>query len=129
MFSKGNKLYSIAFNKCPKCHEGQLFETNNPYNFAEGLKMKKECECCGQTYEPEPYFYTGAMYISYAITVLITALVFVSSVTFSQETPSLLQFTLTETIALAIMIPVTFRLARATWLNIFVHYQEGSVHH
>ncbi len=129
MSLKGNKLYSIAFNKCPRCHEGKLFDTNNPYNLAKGLKMKKECECCKQPYEPEPYFYTGAMYISYGITVLITAIVFASIAIFSEKKPSLLEFTLIETVALGIMIPITFRIARSIWLNIFVHYEKTNVPH
>ncbi len=126
MFSKGNKLYSVFFSKCPRCHTGDFFESQNPYSLKNGRKMKKTCECCGQSYDPEPFFYTGAMYVSYAITVIITGAVFVGSILLSEGTPSFLKFFITEVLALLVMIPVTFRLARIIWINIFIKYDPKS---
>lgn len=127
MFKKESPLYSIAFNKCPKCHEGNFFESNNPYSFSKGTKMNKSCNCCGQSYDPEPFFYTGAMYVSYGITVMITAMVFIFTNILTEELPSILNFAIIEIIALAVMIPITFRLARIIWINIFVHYKKQEV--
>ncbi|WP_424964423.1 DUF983 domain-containing protein [Ekhidna sp.] len=35
------------------------------------MKMHKKCPNCSQSLEPEPGFYTGAMYVSYAFQVAI----------------------------------------------------------
>ena len=33
--------YSIINSKCPQCHEGDFFETNNPYNLKKFDKMDR----------------------------------------------------------------------------------------
>ncbi|MDX5437630.1 MAG: DUF983 domain-containing protein, partial [Pontibacter sp.] len=71
MLSKGTKLYSIVNYKCPRCHQGDLF-IHKGWSYTSFAKMPEKCPCCHQSYEPEPGFYYGAMYVSYAITTAIT---------------------------------------------------------
>jgi uncharacterized protein (DUF983 family) len=118
---KGTKLYSILRNKCPKCHEGQFFETNNPYNLASMSKMPEKCPECGQKYEPETGFFFGAMYVSYALGVAEFVTVWVAySVLSSEMNAGILIALILGT--LVILFPLNFRLARLVWINFFVKY-------
>src|SRR5690554_7655593 len=67
---KGSKIYSIVTCRCPKCHEGKMFPGMlfHPNKFS---KMHDYCQVCGQSFEPEPGFYFGSMFVSYAINMAI----------------------------------------------------------
>lgn len=122
MLGKGSKLYSIFRMKCPHCHEGEFFKYKNPYSFKHFSEMHTKCPKCGKSYEPEPNFYYGAMYVSYVFTVAIFVAVVVAC-------KFLLGMELWPTIWVltAVLIlsgPYLFRLSRITWLNVFVKYQK-----
>jgi uncharacterized protein (DUF983 family) len=121
MFGKGSKLYSIFNMKCPRCHEGAFFKTRNAYNFKHMAELYDRCPVCGQTYEPEPNFYYGSMYVSYGYTVAIFVAIFiVVKVILGQ---SLWTALITLGVILLIGGPYLFRLSRITWLNMFVKYK------
>jgi uncharacterized protein (DUF983 family) len=121
---KGTKLYSILFNKCPRCHEGDFFETKNAFT-RDFDKMHKTCPHCGERYEPEPGFYFGAMYVSYALYVALIITSFVGFVVvFDQSAIQLLYFLVP---ALVLLLPIIFRLARRIWINIFVKYRPTKI--
>ena len=121
-FQKGNKLYSILWHKCPKCHEGDLYPTSL-WTFSKLFTMKDKCDHCGQPYVLEPGFYWGSMYISYMLssglmltTFAILYFIFDLSVT----------YTFVGIIAIAaVFYGLIFRLARSVWINIYVHYDES----
>lgn len=116
----GSKLYSIATNTCPKCNVGDFFVTSNPYNFKDFEKLNPNCAYCGELFLLEPGFYTGAMYISYALTVAMTVAAFVGFVVIFDFT---IEYVLAGLfLAILLLIPVLFRLSRIIWLNIFVKY-------
>ncbi len=122
MIGKGTKLYSIFAAKCPSCHEGDFFIDQNAYHFKDMFKMHKRCPKCNQSYEPEPNFYYGAMYISYAYTVAILLMVLLVC-------QVMLDMELWPTVGVLATIlilggPYLFRLSRITWLNIFVKYKK-----
>ena len=122
MANKGSKLYSIFALKCPRCNEGDLFPPGTFYSPSRFSDMYKSCPCCGQTYEPEPGFYYGAMYVSFAIStaiflgVLFVLYFLVEEITFTMVLISILVIVIG-------LLPVTFRLSRSMWLNIFVSYE------
>src|SRR5689334_7200367 len=62
--SKPSYLYTVINAKCPRCREGSMFPPGTLYSsrFAD---MYKQCPCCGQSFEPEPGYYYGAMYVSF----------------------------------------------------------------
>ncbi len=118
---KETKLHSILFNKCPRCHEGDFFETPNPYNLKNFDKMHKHCPHCGEDFEREPGFYFGAMYISYALYVAMIVTSFVGFVIILNiDAIKLLYFLIP---ALILVMPVFFRLGRLVWANLFVKYK------
>lgn len=125
---KGSKLYSILFQKCPHCHEGELFTDRNPYNLKKIFDMPHECEKCGQIYELEPSFYYGAMYVNYALTVAIAVAVFVAMIVLGSDW-KLHHFIIGIIGGIIALAPLTFRLGRAIWINMFVKYDANACEH
>src|SRR5210317_306735 len=80
MIKKGSKLYSILFNKCPKCNEGDLIIEKNILKLHKTFKMHENGQVCGFKYMIEPSFFYGAMYINYSLTVGIAIITFIISV-------------------------------------------------
>jgi len=67
---------SIVWAKCPKCREGNLFPVS-PFSYRKLTVIHSRCAVCDADLIPEPGFYDGAMYISYAFSValMVTSLV------------------------------------------------------
>jgi hypothetical protein len=119
--TKGTKIYSVFKNKCPKCHEGQFFETANPFILSKLSKMPDNCPVCGQKYEPETGFFYGAMYVSYALGVALFVAVWVAINVLAPEMGAggIIAWVL---VALFVFFPLNFKLSRLVWINIFVKY-------
>ena len=78
---KTGKLYSIFFNKCPRCNKGKFWKSNNPYYnlFLNGGENHSHCLNCDLKFEIEPGFFYGAMYISYGLGIGIGSLILIIS--------------------------------------------------
>lgn len=122
MFKKGTKLYSIVYGKCPNCHEGDFFKHPFTIHPKKVTQLHEKCNKCGLKYMIEPSFFYGAMYVSYALTVALSAIVFIISKLVFNLT--LLQSFAAIVIALLVLTPINLRLARTLWINIFVSYQS-----
>lgn len=122
MFKKGSKLYSVLFNKCPRCHEGNFMEENNIFKFKKAFKMNKTCSHCGLKYMMEPSFYYGAMYVTYALTVGISIITFIIATLIFKL--SLLESFIPIVVVLILSSPFTLRFSRIIWINIFVHFDK-----
>lgn len=122
MSFKETKVYSIAKNKCPHCHEGAFFKFNNPYNLSNFYKMDDSCEVCGEKYKREPGFFFGAMFVSYALNVAWFVTGWVATLILLPNNENLL---LIASIIIGfglLMAPLTYRLSRLIWINFFVSY-------
>ncbi|MCB0754456.1 MAG: DUF983 domain-containing protein [Flavobacteriales bacterium] len=111
-------LSSVFQNKCPRCRQGDLFLTKNPYNFSNIDKMPDNCPNCGQKYWIEPGFYYGAMYISYALTIALSVAIFVAMIVlwhFDIKWYLALNFS-----TMIILFPPIFRLSRSIWAHIYI---------
>lgn len=124
--TKGSKLYSILFEKCPRCHEGNLFELNFwqsiKYLIKGNYRMHKNCSHCGLHYEMEPGFWWGSMYIAYSLSsgaLLITA--GIAKLGFGL---SVNETMLVVLIVAAIGFLYNARVARSIWINIYVHFDK-----
>lgn len=82
--------------------------------------MPVKCGHCGQHYELEPAFYSGAMYVSYALQVALFAAVYVALRVVFNPQMEIYLYSLAGTSVL--LFPVTLRLSRVIYLNFFVHY-------
>ncbi len=119
MAKKISRFGSVVRLKCPKCRETDLFVNKNPYNFNEMAKMYKTCSVCGQHFEPETGFYYGAMYLSYAIGVFSSLILF-SVFNFVLGISTTWAFVMVAVIWIGIS-PYLFRFSRSLWLNLYVN--------
>lgn len=115
--------YSTVGNKCPRCHSGKVFAGNNPYSLGEGLKMNDSCSCCHLTYEREPGFFFGAMYVSYALMAAIFITWFVSDLLWLHMSAGAL--TLSAVSTMLVLFPIVYRWSRVLWINFFVKYDPA----
>ena len=120
MFKKGTKLYSILYNKCPKCHEGEFMKEKNLFKLHKAFNMHKNCSSCNLKYMIEPSFFYGAMYINYGLTVGISLLTFVISTLLFNL--SLLESFIPIVIILVLTAPISIRFSRIIWINLFITY-------
>ncbi|GAB3182146.1 DUF983 domain-containing protein [Telluribacter humicola] len=119
---KGTKIYSILANKCPRCHEGDFFQTHNPYDLRNFDKLHDRCQHCNENFTREPGFYIGSMYISYALSTALTVVTFVLFVVLLGFDELRVLYVLLP--AFVFLLPVSFRTARLIWINIFVRYNR-----
>jgi uncharacterized protein (DUF983 family) len=116
------KLYSILNFKCPRCHEGDLFPKGTLYNPGKFSEMHPSCSCCGQSFEPEPGYYYGAMFVSYALSTAIFIGVWIALSFFVEEITLPMMVGVILIVVIGLM-PINFRLSRALWINIFIRYE------
>jgi hypothetical protein len=118
------KSYSVLFNKCPKCHKGDVFKVKNPYSLKNMFNMFDHCEHCQLKYERETGFFYGAMYVSYALTsgwFLLWFLLYLTVLDWDT-----FYFALFVTVTIILLSPLVLRLSRLIWLNLFFSYNpEG----
>jgi uncharacterized protein (DUF983 family) len=123
--SKGSKLYSILFNKCPKCHTGSFWASDNPFKnmFFSTENSCKTCENCSLDYELETGFWYGSMYVGYAISVAVM-LLFWSLTTFLFSTITIFNEILIIVIAIILVSPLNYHVSRLIWINFFIKYSK-----
>ncbi|MFN3967935.1 DUF983 domain-containing protein [Flavobacterium sp.] len=125
MLKKGSKLNSILTGSCPKCQEESMYVDPNPYNLKNIYTMHDNCSHCGLHYQIEPSFFYGAMYVSYGLTVGIGVAAFIIAKVIIGLT--LLQSFVAIMVALIALMPITARLSRNIYINIFVHFDKNAV--
>jgi len=115
-----NYVYSFFKGKCPRCHQGDVFESSNPFKINKMLTTKNECSVCHLNFVPEPGFYWGATYVSYMLTVAFSVATFVASTVFFGFMNSLsLNYVIVNGVLLIILSPMFYRLSRMIWLWMF----------
>ncbi len=118
-------IYSTIANKCPQCHQTNVFITNNAFDLKRFDKMNVTCDCCGLKYEKEPGYYQGAMYVSYALMVGWFVITWAAdSFIIYSETWQYLTFVISTII---LFMPLTFRISRLLWINFFVKYDKSKM--
>ena len=95
--------------------EGTLYST-------KFMKMNDRCACCGQSFMPEPGYYFGAMFVSYAINAAFFLTVWLGMYLFMDEISVTAMIVALLVVVLG-LLPVTFRLSRVLWIYIFVRYE------
>ncbi len=119
LFRKSSKLYGIFNFKCPRCHEGDLFETPT-FSYRKPFDMPDTCPHCGQSYLPEPGYFYGAMFISYIFTGFFSlgfVMVFHWVLGWSLNASTLLLIAFC-----AVFFVFIFRLARSVYFNLDQSY-------
>lgn len=86
--------------------------------------MDNTCKVCGGSFMPETGFYFGAMFISYAINVAIMVTLWVAIEVISSGKWPLSCYLVGIIVPSVLLVPLTFRLARLIWINIFVKFKK-----
>jgi len=114
-----SRFAAIFGLKCPQCRKGNLFEYPNAYYHPTRFnKMHTHCPKCRAEFSPEPGFFIGAMYISYAFNVamIITALVVTIVLFDPQEKWIWLVNCITPVL---VFFPLNYRVSRSVYLHLF----------
>ena len=120
---KGQKIYSVAKGKCPRCHEGEFFEFPFTFNPSKITKIHKNCPQCNFKYMIEPSFFYGAMYVNYGFTVALSVITFIIAKLLLSLT--LLQSFAAIFVVLVLLAPLNLRLSRILWINMFVKFDPN----
>ena len=117
-----NSSFSAQLNcKCPRCWKGDIFQ----YPISNYLKFSvtnKECSNCGAYFEPEPGFYYGAMFVSYALSVALFAVIGVSLYVLIRPSDEI--YLIVIGIAALLFTPLSFRYSRVLFLYWFGGYKH-----
>lgn len=106
-------MNAVLKGKCPRCRKGDIFP-HPPFNYLKFYKMHENCPECGQTFHPEPGFYFGAMYISYAFSV---AWVFtVAFILLIADAFSLIKAGIIILVGVVLLLPFFFQYSRILYL-------------
>lgn len=122
---KPGYLRSLLYHKCARCRTGNMFRVNNSYDLKQFMKMNDKCPVCSQHMEIEVGFYYGTGYVSYALSVALSATTFVAwwvLIGFSLDDNRLFWWMGINIAILIISQPYLMRLSRALWLSFFVRY-------
>ena len=78
--------------------------------------MNRRCPVCGLHFEREPGYFLGAMYVSYAVS-LVPVLLLIAIAWFAAGLPYE-KALLAGALAYLPMVPLVLRLARVIWIHI-----------
>ena len=127
---KNTYLWSTLTNKCPRCRQGDLFVSKNPYRLSDITTMHEHCPICNQPTEIEVGFYYGTGYVSYALTVAYFVSMFVAwkvliGMTWELDDNRMFYWLGTTIFLLILIQPILMRLSRSIWLGWFVSFNKN----
>lgn len=125
--SKPNFLKLFAC-KCPRCRKGDMFLDKNPWRLKNTMKMHKACPVCRQPLDIEVGFYFGAGYVSYALSIALSAATFIAwwvLIGFSFEDNRFFFWMIFNALFLIALQPYLMRVSRTGWLAFFVRYDKN----
>ena len=120
-----NSTFSAQLHcKCPRCWQGDIFKypLSNIFKFSA---TNYSCSVCGAYFEPEPGFYYGAMFVSYAFSVALFAVVGLTLYVLFR--PADFVYLIAIGVAAFIFTPISFRYSRVLFLYWFGGYRHDSV--
>jgi phage FluMu protein Com len=127
-------ITSVLQNKCPRCRQGNLYVSNNAFNFKKEayIQMHKYCGVCGQATEIEVGFYYGTGYVSYALTVAFSVSTFIAwwvLIGFSINDNRIFWWLGCNAALMIVLQTIFMRLSRSIWLSWFVKYDKNWIVH
>ena len=125
MSQNSSVFISVLKNKCPKCHQGNLFSNKTIYQYKGFFDMPNNCPKCKQDFLIEAGFYLGAMFVSYALNVAIAGAVFVAFNLF--DAYEFLPFLIVAGICLTLSTPFILKVSRSIWIAFSVPYDPNAI--
>jgi hypothetical protein len=87
--------------------------------------MPERCPVCKLKYEMETGFFYGGMYVSYALSIAISIVMWVGINFFTSI--EMVPFLIIDLLLLLVLTPFVFKLSRAIWINFFVAYNGSEM--
>ncbi len=109
-FSLARRFKAVLWQRCPKCLEGRVF--------SGATVMREHCPVCGHKFQREPGYFTGAMYASYFLAILVLGLI--TLITYFLFLPDwkIENVVLVAAIPFLLLVPMVFRYSRIVWMHI-----------
>ena len=102
--------------KCPNCYRSNIFRYPISKIFKFSI-MNERCEACKVSFEPEPGFYQGAMFVGYGLAV--GGLILISLVLYLVDSSSEWTYVIAVTSFVILTAPFNFRYSRILYLYFF----------
>ncbi len=105
--NRPSALVAMLQLKCPRCRQGKAFVGH--------FAMNENCPICQLRFEREPGYFLGAMYVSYALSVILLGLIILlGSALFSSLR---LEIIIGFSVPLYLpFVPAVFRYSRIIWM-------------
>lgn len=100
--------------KCPKCREGNIFPTPI-FSYSKLTEVHHKCPKCQAVLTPEPDFFYGAMYISYAFSVALMVTVFTAINILTDNAP-LSTYLITIVVSNVLLLPLMLKYSKVLYL-------------
>ncbi|MCH7396372.1 DUF983 domain-containing protein [Belliella sp. DSM 107340] len=114
MENKKSLTKAILNGNCPRCREGSIFPTSI-LSYRKLSEIHQKCPVCNAVLTPEPDFFYGAMYISYAFSVALVVNVLII-LNFFFDDPDVWVYVATVLTANIVLIPVMLRYSKVLYL-------------
>ncbi len=109
--------------KCPRCGQGDLFESKNPYQMGKMMEMRRNCNVCDLRYEKESGFFYGAMYVSYMLNIALFVTATIAWYMFVEDRIDWRLYIGAYVVITLMLWPVIYRYSRAIWIMWFVKHE------
>jgi len=120
-----NKLEAAIKMKCPRCHEGDVFETKNPFVLNKMTAMHEHCPHCHLKYEREVGYFYGSMFISYILNIALFVSITVAYYAYFENKVDWRLYIGGYVLLTFLVFPVIYRFSRSIWLQIFNDYEPA----
>jgi uncharacterized protein (DUF983 family) len=114
--TKGNRLYRILAELCPRCGQTKVFK--KPKHLFAMPEMHHKCSNCGYVFDREPGYFLGAMYISYGISVLLGLITFLICHFFFPDLPTI-WIPIIILVVILLFSMKSWKLSRIIYMHIF----------
>ncbi|WP_339922375.1 DUF983 domain-containing protein [uncultured Cyclobacterium sp.] len=114
MNEKNSLAGAILKAQCPKCRKGNIFPVSI-ISFRKLTQVNQCCPNCGVELVPEPDFYYGAMYISYALSVALFINVMII-LNYVFDDPELVVYIVSVVFFNIVLLPVMLRYSKVLYL-------------
>jgi uncharacterized protein (DUF983 family) len=109
-------ILSVINEKCPNCGRSPVFEKNT--KLLRMPVMKEKCASCNYSFDREPGYFLGAMYVSYGIAVLFCLLTFLLFHFVFKGLP-LIWTPVAMTVVMFLIAKKNYKLSRIIYIHIF----------
>ncbi|WP_459209453.1 DUF983 domain-containing protein [Aquimarina rhabdastrellae] len=111
-----SRLLSLLSGKCPNCEKEKVFIKGGNIFKLQTPKMHSKCKNCGHSFEREPGYFIGAMYVSYGLTVAESIGIFLIVQFFVSSIPYLIGILILSAILLS---SINYQYSRLIWMYLF----------